>query len=59
MILVCFTGDNEPHVYEDDDEAKLAMSYRPVAYAKVVHHFHPSRKPPPAVAGKNEKEGPR
>jgi hypothetical protein len=45
MILVCFTGDNEPYVYEDDDEAKLAMSYRPVAYAKVMHHFHPSRKP--------------
>jgi hypothetical protein len=45
MILVCFAGDNEPNVYESDNEAKLAMSYRPVAYAKVVHYFHPIRKP--------------
>jgi hypothetical protein len=45
MILVYFDGDTEPHVYEDDDEARAAMQSRKIAAAKVVHHFHPIRKP--------------
>jgi hypothetical protein len=45
MILVYFADDSEPHVYEDDDEARAAMQSRKVAAAKVVHCFHPIRKP--------------
>jgi hypothetical protein len=45
MILVYFSDDTEPHVYEDDDEARSAMAARKIAAAKVVHHFHPIRKP--------------
>jgi hypothetical protein len=44
MILVYFDADTEPHVYEDDDEARAAMAAQKVSAAKVVHYFHRSNR---------------